>query len=56
MLTILFSSSFFDIDSSEMLDKKIEVLEKLANGVVSANIPAYYEVLELYPEQDEIWD
>lgn len=47
---------FFDIDSDEMLDKKIEVLEKLANGVVPADIPEYYEVLELYPKQGEIWD
>lgn len=47
---------FFDIDSNEMLDKKIEVLEKLANGIVPADILEYYEVLELYPKQGEIWD
>lgn len=47
---------FFDIESTEMLDKKIEVLEKLANGTVPAEIPEYYEVLELYPKQGEIWD
>lgn len=47
---------FFDIDSDEMLDKKIEVLEKLANGIVPADIPEYYEVLEFYPKQGEIWD
>lgn len=46
---------FFDIESDEMLDKKIEVLEKLKNGIQPADIPEYYEVLELYPE-DEIWD
>lgn len=47
---------FFDIESTEMLDKKIEVLEKLSNGTVPAEIPEYYEVLELYPKQGEIWD
>lgn len=46
---------FFDIESDEMLDKKVEVLEKLKNGIQPADIPEYYEVLELYPE-DEIWD
>lgn len=47
---------FFDIESTEMLDKKISVLEKLASGTVPADIPEYYEVLELYPKQGEIWD
>ncbi len=47
---------FFDIESDEMLDKKIDVLEKLASGVVPAGIPEYYDVLELYPKEDEMWD
>lgn len=47
---------FFDIDSEEMIDEKIEVLEKLASGVVPADIPNYYKVLELYPKEGEIWD
>lgn len=47
---------FFDIDSEEMLDEKINVLEKLASGVVPADIPDYYKVLELYPKSGEIWD
>lgn len=47
---------FFDIESDEMLDKKIEVLEKLASGVVPADIPEYYDVLELYPKDNEMWD
>lgn len=47
---------FFDIESDKMLDKKIEVLEKLASGVVPADIPEYYEVLELYPKDEGIWD
>jgi hypothetical protein len=47
---------FFDIESDEMLDKKIDVLEKLASGLVPADIPDYYEVLELYPKDGEMWD
>lgn len=47
---------FFDIESYKMLDKKIEVLEKLSKGVAPADIPEYYEVLELYPKDGEIWD
>ena len=39
-----------------MIDKKIDVLEKLASGVVPADIPDYYEVLELYPKDGEMWD
>jgi hypothetical protein len=49
-------NKFFDVDSEKMLDKKIEVLEKLANGVVPADIPEYYDVLELYPSSNDIWD
>lgn len=47
---------FFDIDSEDMLDEKIAVLEKLADGVAPADIPDYYKVLELYPKEGEIWD
>lgn len=49
-------NKFFDVDSEDMLDKKIEVLEKLANGVMPADIPEYYDVLELYPSANDIWD
>lgn len=47
---------FFSLDSEEMLDEKIEVLERLAAGEAPADIPNYYEVLELYPTDDGIWD
>lgn len=47
---------FFDEESNEMLDKKIKVLEQLSKGVVPADIPEYYEVLELYPKDKEMWD
>ena len=49
-------NKFFDVDSNEMLDKKIEVLEQLSKGVVPADIPDYYDVLELYPANNDIWD
>lgn len=47
---------FFDDESNEMLDKKIEVLTKLSNGVPPAEIPEYYDILEKLPKQGEIWD
>ena len=47
---------FFDSDSEEMLDLKIEVLTQLKNGVPPGDIPDYYSILELYPEDDTKWD
>lgn len=47
---------FFDIESEKLLDEKIEVLTALVNGKKPNEIPNYYEVLELYPKDDEIWD
>ena len=53
----LLVNKFFDSDSNEMLDEKIEVLEQLKKGIPPANIPNYYQVLELYPKNnEEIWD
>lgn len=49
-------AQFFDIDSEENLDTKIEVLEKLANGVPPEEIPEYYDILELYPADGDAWD
>ncbi len=46
---------FFDVDSEEMLDEKIEVLTALKNGKTIAEIPKFYDVLELMPK-NEIWD
>ena len=48
-------SQFFDVDSDKMLDEKIEVLTALKEGKTIAEIPKFYDVLELYPK-DEIWD
>lgn len=49
-------AKFFDIDSEEMLDLKIEVLTQLKNGVPPKDIPEYYSILELYPADDVLWD
>lgn len=46
---------FFDLDSDEMLDEKIEVLTALVGGEVPANIPHYYDVLEKMPKTGN-WD
>ena len=46
---------FFDVDSDEMLDEKIDVLTALNDGKTIAEIPHFYDVLEFYPK-DEIWD
>ena len=46
---------FFDVDSDKMLDDKIEVLTALKEGKHIADIPKFYDVLELYPK-NEMWD
>lgn len=46
---------FFDADSDKMLDDKIEVLTALKEGKPIAEIPKFYDVLELYPK-NEMWD
>ena len=47
---------FFDIDSDRLLDLKIQVLTDLMNGKTIAEIPRFYDILELYPADGEIWD
>lgn len=47
---------FFDLESNEMLDTKIKVLTDLVNGKKISEIPEFYDILELYPEEDEMWD
>lgn len=51
----LLVKQFFDIESDKLLDEKIEVLSALKKGVAPADIPKYYDVLELYPK-DQMWD
>lgn len=46
---------FLDLSSDELLDEKIEVLEQLVAGKAPADIPKYYDILELYPKEG-IWD
>lgn len=47
---------FFDIDSDKMLDEKIEVLTELKNGKKISEIPKFYDILELYPGENVLWD
>ena len=49
-------SQFFDDESDEMLDEKIEVLTALKEGKTIEEIPNFYDVLELMPKDGEIWD
>ena len=47
---------FFDAESERFLDKKIKVLEQLKAGKKRAEIEGFYEILELYPKNEEMWD
>lgn len=49
-------SKFFDTESEKLLDQKIKVLEQLKAGKNRAEIDGYYEILELYPKDGEMWD
>ena len=46
---------FFDLDSENLLDEKIEVLTALKNGKKPEEIPKYYAILEKFT-QDQHWD
>lgn len=48
--------AYFDIDSEEMLDEKIEVLTALIKGKTPSEIPKYYDILELKPDDETHWD
>ena len=47
--------NYFDYDSTELLDKKIEVLTEMKNGTPIDNIDGGYSILELLPF-DQHWD
>lgn len=47
---------FFDQESSEKLDEKIKVLTELKEGKKPEDIPEYYSILELYPNDGQAWD
>ena len=48
--------AFFDTDSEELLDEKIEVLTALIEGKTPSEIQKYYDILELKPDDDSHWD
>lgn len=47
---------FFNINSDRMLDKKIKVLTELKEGKTISEIPDFYDILELYPSNEVLWD
>ena len=49
-------NKFFDYKSDKLLDEKIEVLTKLSKGIPPSEIENYYDILELYPDDNTIWD
>lgn len=46
---------FFDLDSENLLDEKIEVLTALKNGKKPEEISKYYAILEKFTP-DQHWD
>lgn len=46
---------FFDLDSENLLDEKIEVLTALKNDKKPEEIPKYYAILEKFTP-DQHWD
>nr|DAE00881.1 MAG TPA: hypothetical protein [Myoviridae sp. ctoIO8] len=47
---------FFNLDSDELLDEKIEVLTALKEGKSISEISKFYDILELYPKDGIHWD
>lgn len=46
---------YFNLESDELLDEKIEVLTQIKEGKTIAEIHNFYKVLEDLPE-DDMWD
>ena len=46
---------YFNLDSDELLDEKIEVLTQLKKGKEIGEIPNFYDVLEKLPKEGK-WD
>ena len=46
---------YFDLESEELLDEKIDVLTALKKGKQIGDIPNFYKVLEKLPKEG-IWD
>lgn len=56
MMEIIFPTmlrQFFDDESDQLLDEKIEVLTALKEGKTISEISNFYDVLELYPKEQE---
>ena len=49
-------NKFFDFQSEELLDEKIEVFTDLADGKKESEISNFYLVLERYPKDGQLWD
>lgn len=48
---------FFDADSDENLDEKLEVLTRLADRTITLDdVPDLKKILELMPDDGQIWD
>lgn len=47
--------NYYDYDSTELLDKKIEVLEQIKSGIPIDSIDGGYSIFELLPF-DQHWD
>lgn len=45
---------YFNLDSEELLDEKIEVLTKIKEGKRIKDIPNFYKILEDLPS--DMWD
>lgn len=46
---------YFDIESTKLLDEKIEVLENIKQGKKIKEIQNFYDIFELLPKNG-IWD
>ncbi len=47
---------FFDFESDKMLDEKIKVLTEMRGGKSYADIPNFYDILELWPDHNTHWN
>ena len=54
-VSVVLFDRFFDVDSEELLDEKIEVLTALKDGKPPDQIPQYYSILENF-DPDHHWD
>lgn len=48
-------ASYFDLDSTELLDEKIRVLSEVVDGKPIDEIEGFRDIFELLPEEG-IWD